>query len=107
MSMFLLFLAGALGWAVIRSQITPKEWQRRVFWAATIGTIALPSFTGLHNEPAVTGVLWPFVAGLMAGELAWNRYKPKWDGLQAKFQAPPPPPKKRRKKKPTDQPPQL
>lgn len=106
MTMFLLFMVGVIGWCAIRSQLTLVEWQRRLVWVVCIALVAIPSFIGLQDNPAVTGVVWPFVAGIMAGELAWNRYKPKWDAFKLKTAAPPPK-KKRRKKKPAEQPPKI
>jgi len=100
MSLFFLFLLGAGGWALVRSQISLTEWQRRGVWIVAIAAFGVPSFFGIQNHPSVTGVLWPFMAGIMTGELAWNRYKPKWEAFKQKHAAPPPAPKKRRKKKP-------
>ncbi len=106
MMMFFLFLVGGVGWGVIRSQVTMTEVQRRIFWAAAVVLFALPGFLGFQNNPAITEVIWPFLAGLMVGELAWNRYSPKWKAFQQKM-APLPVKKKKRRKKPSDQPPKL
>lgn len=106
MTTFLLFLVGVIGWCVIRSQLPLNEWQNRLMWIISIALLAIPGFLGFQQNPVVTGVLWPFIAGVMAGELAWKRYKPKFDALKDKA-SPTPPPKKRKKKRPPAPPPGL
>jgi len=106
MTMFLLFLVGVIGWCVIRSQLPLSEWQNRLMWIISIVLLALPGFLGFQQHPTVTGVLWPFIAGVMAGELAWKRLKPKVDSFMAKA-SPTAPSKKRKKKRPPAPPPGL
>lgn len=70
----LVFVLAMAAWASVREVIGISEIQRRIMWASAIGLCALPAWMGWAQAELVQSVLWPFLAGVMVGELAWLRF---------------------------------
>lgn len=75
-SWILFFFAGA-AWCSVRHTFPLTETHRRVMWISALALMALPAFTGLADNRLVTALLWPFLAGVMAGEVGWTRLQ-RW-----------------------------
>ena len=70
---WVLFFFAVAAWCSVRHTFPLTETHRRVMWISTLALMALPAFTGLAENPLVIALLWPFLAGVMAGEVGWTR----------------------------------
>ena len=71
----LVFLLAMAAWISVREAVGVTEIQRRIMWASSIGLCVLPAWLGWGQLHVVQSVAWPFLAGVMAGELAWGRFQ--------------------------------
>ena len=69
------FVLAIVAWGALRAAIPLTEWQRRSFWILAAATFAIPTFAGWDARVFVQQALWPMAAGLMVGELLWNRLR--------------------------------
>lgn len=107
MSMFLIFAAAFAAWLILRIQLVLTEWQTRSMWIASVSIGGLLLFTGTPTLlELATNVIWPLCGGLMASEMVWQRYAPRFSFLRPEANLAPAPKeqaprkKKKRKKRP-------
>ena len=73
----LVFLLAMAAWISVREVVGVTEIQRRMMWVSTIGLCVLPAWMGWGQLQVVQSVVWPLLAGIMTGELAWGRFQ-RW-----------------------------
>lgn len=73
----LIFLLAGAAWYSVRVTFRLTEIHRRIMWASTLTLMVLPAFLNFAHQPWVATVMWPFLAGIIAGEVSWERIE-KW-----------------------------
>lgn len=70
---WIVFLLAVASWVSARYALSLTRQHVQTMWGSCLALMAVTAFSGLSNHPMVTGLLWPFLAGVMVGELGWAR----------------------------------